>query len=370
MIEDAAERALRGIEPKREPGPIEGKVSEARNRRAAGVFLPALAQVNEQGSAVRRVARLSTFDDEGSKLLGDFAKWRRGDRWRPDRSSARSDVSRMGPLCCLADTGESAAPDTARRRNRRDDLGTPRAAEAPILVTAASGSRMCARWTAYRSTKSSSTATRRREPISMRVTRRGGYAWFLRVQEYKDQDLVARQTWAERGKDHPDLYAPLSPERDRQQEPAREPPAQAPEPGQERTLTQERAAMKRLDLPEYAAEKHGYEIEWGDDEHTRATLLKDNDELRATKSKDGAWSYVSQTSAERGDILDFEIHRGARTLANAREEVRPELERVEKEHGRLDPQPELERGPERGGRLQGDDDAPELDPTRRRGRGR
>jgi hypothetical protein len=94
-----------------------------------------------------------------------------------------------------------------------------------------------------------------------------------------------------------------------------------------------------------------------------ATLIKDNDELRATKGKDGAWSYRSQTSSERGDILDFEIHRGARTLANAREEVRPELDRVEKERGRLDPQPELGRsGPDRGGRSRDDDDD--------RGRGR
>src|SRR5580692_4362101 len=77
-----------------------------------------------------------------------------------------------------------------------------------------------------------------------------------------------------------------------------------------------------------------------DQAHTLATLIKDNDELRATKGKDGTWSYRSQTSTEHGDILDFEIHRGARNVANAREEVRPELDRVEKDRGRLDPQPE------------------------------
>ena len=102
--------------------------------------------------------------------------------------------------------------------------------------------------------------------------------------------------------------------------------------------------MKRLDLPEYAAEKHGYEIEWSDQDHTRATLTKGDEELRATMSKDGAWSYESRTSAERGDILDSEVNRGARTLGNAREEVRPKLERVEQERGRLDPQPERDRG--------------------------
>jgi Ti-type conjugative transfer relaxase TraA len=193
-----------------------------------------------------------------------------------------------------------------------------------------------------------------------------------RVAQYQEQGAEARRAWAERGQDHPDLYPPLHPELARAQGQVREPPAQGPEQAQEpRTLAQERAAMKRLDLPEYAAEKHGYEIEWSDQDHTRATLTKGDEELRATRSKDGAWSYESRTSAERGDILDFEVNRGAKTAANAREQVRPELERVEQERGRLDPQPERDRGgPDRDAPSPGDDDGPELDPSRRRGRGR
>lgn len=183
-----------------------------------------------------------------------------------------------------------------------------------------------------------------------------------RVAQYQQQGAGARRMWAERGKEHPDLYPPLNPELARAPEQAQEP----------RTLEQERAAMKRLDLPEYAAGKHSYEIEWSDPEHSRATLTKGDEELRATKGRDGAWSYESRTSAERGDILDFEINRGAKTAANAREQVRPELERVEQERGRLDPQPERDRGgPDRDAPSPGDDNGPELDPTRRgRGRGR
>ena len=189
-----------------------------------------------------------------------------------------------------------------------------------------------------------------------------------RVAHYQEQGAEARRMWAERGQEHPDLYPPLHPELARAQEQVREPPAQSLEQ-EPRTLAQERAAMKRLDLPEYAAEKHGYEIEWSDQEHSRATLTKGDEELRASKGGDGAWSYESRTSAERGDILDFEVNRGARTLGNAREEVRPELERVEQERGRLDPQPERDRGgPDRDGPSPGDD-GPDLDPNRRRGRG-
>lgn len=190
---------------------------------------------------------------------------------------------------------------------------------------------------------------------------------------YQEQGAQARRTWAERGEDHPDLYPPLNPELDRNQAPAREAPEQtserAPAP---RTLAQERVAMRQLDLPDYAAAKHGYEIKWRDDEHTRATLTKGDEELRATKGKDGAWSYDSRTSGgDRGDILDFEINRGAKTASKAREEVRPTLERIEQERGRLDVQPERERGgPERDTPSRDDGDGPELDPHRKRGRGR
>jgi formylglycine-generating enzyme required for sulfatase activity len=76
LIEDAAERALRGIDPLAPQEPIEGKISDARNKQAARLFLPGLAQVNERGAAIRRVARVSSFDDDAKQLIGAFDKWR------------------------------------------------------------------------------------------------------------------------------------------------------------------------------------------------------------------------------------------------------------------------------------------------------
>ncbi|HVM79565.1 MAG TPA: SUMF1/EgtB/PvdO family nonheme iron enzyme [Stellaceae bacterium] len=76
LIEDAAERALRGIDPLAPQAPIEGKLSDARDKQGAQVFLPSLAQVNEGGAVIRRVARLSAFDEAGKQLLGAFDKWR------------------------------------------------------------------------------------------------------------------------------------------------------------------------------------------------------------------------------------------------------------------------------------------------------
>lgn len=186
----------------------------------------------------------------------------------------------------------------------------------------------------------------------------------VRADDYRNQAVEARQAWNKRGEERPDLYAPLNPERartleptvpeitptpenpspDRSTEPTRDAKSSAPE----RNLVQERIAMKRLNLPEFAAEKHGYQVAWSDPDHTRASLTRGKEELRATKGKDGAWSYESRTTgSDRGDIVDFEIQRGARTVANARAEIRPELDRVEREQGRLDMQPGRDmEGPE------------------------
>jgi len=76
LIEDAAERALRGVDPLAVQGPLEGAVSAEQDRRAAQVFLPALAQVNDSGAAIRRVARLDAFDEAGREILGRFDRWR------------------------------------------------------------------------------------------------------------------------------------------------------------------------------------------------------------------------------------------------------------------------------------------------------
>ncbi len=199
-----------------------------------------------------------------------------------------------------------------------------------------------------------------------------------RAAGYREQGSEARRLWAERGKDHPDLYPELPSVRARVSEQSKPAPQERPEqarPRQDglkeaRTLAQERDAMQRLDLPGYAASKHGYDVEWRNQEQTRAVLTKGDEELRATKSKDGAWSYESRSQGgDRGDIIDFEVQRGAKSASKARENIRPELERAEQERGRLDPQPGQERGTERGQTRDGGD-GPERDPDGRRGRGR
>jgi hypothetical protein len=76
IIEDAAERALRGFDPGAQQGPLSGKVPSSRDAAAQRVFVPALAQVNERGGTIRRVAALSSFDEEGKDILNSFEKWR------------------------------------------------------------------------------------------------------------------------------------------------------------------------------------------------------------------------------------------------------------------------------------------------------
>src|SRR5712664_580254 len=76
LIEDAAERALRGFDPGVQQGPLSGKVSQGRDLSGQRVFVPALAQVNERGGTIRRVARLASFVDEGREILSSFEKWR------------------------------------------------------------------------------------------------------------------------------------------------------------------------------------------------------------------------------------------------------------------------------------------------------
>lgn len=163
-----------------------------------------------------------------------------------------------------------------------------------------------------------------------------------RADQYKKQAADTRELWTERGKEHPDLYAALNPERERTPETARQ-----PEPKLEpREPRQELTAMRELNLPEYAANQHGYTIEWANEAHTSANLTKDNETLRVIKGRSG-WSYRGETAADRGDIVDFEINRGAVSADAARDRVRPELARVEHEQGRLDLQHERDRQRER-----------------------
>jgi formylglycine-generating enzyme required for sulfatase activity len=76
MIEDAAERALRNIEPEQDV-PIPSAAPPKRLiELGALTFVPALAQINEQGATIRRVAKWQSFNDEQQELLARFDRWR------------------------------------------------------------------------------------------------------------------------------------------------------------------------------------------------------------------------------------------------------------------------------------------------------
>jgi hypothetical protein len=76
IIEDAAERALRGFDPGVQQGPLTGRVPSSRDVAGHRLFVPPLAQVNERGETLRRVAALSGFDEEEREILNSFEKWR------------------------------------------------------------------------------------------------------------------------------------------------------------------------------------------------------------------------------------------------------------------------------------------------------
>jgi len=76
LIEDAAERALRGMDPRDDSPLTPTRVSAERERRVRLAFLPSLAQFNERGRAIRRLASTDTFSEEEMELLAPFNRWR------------------------------------------------------------------------------------------------------------------------------------------------------------------------------------------------------------------------------------------------------------------------------------------------------
>lgn len=75
LLEDAAERALRGYAPT-EDRPLEAKLPADRERLAQRTFVPALAQVSDQGAPIRRVADFGAFDEREQEMIDQFDRWR------------------------------------------------------------------------------------------------------------------------------------------------------------------------------------------------------------------------------------------------------------------------------------------------------
>ena len=76
LIEDAADRALRGLEPDLDAAMPAGPPPKRLVDLAASTFVPALAQINDQGATIRRVADWSSFNEDQRDLLNRFDRWR------------------------------------------------------------------------------------------------------------------------------------------------------------------------------------------------------------------------------------------------------------------------------------------------------
>jgi formylglycine-generating enzyme required for sulfatase activity len=76
LIEDAAERALRGLSPDEDVALPQGPPIKHRIDLGASTFVPALAQVNDQGATIRRIAAWNSFKEEQQELLIRFDQWR------------------------------------------------------------------------------------------------------------------------------------------------------------------------------------------------------------------------------------------------------------------------------------------------------
>jgi formylglycine-generating enzyme required for sulfatase activity len=76
LIEDAAERALRGVTPEMDVALPSGPPPKRRVELAASTFVPALAQINDQGGTIRRIVDWRSFSQEQQELLIGFEQWR------------------------------------------------------------------------------------------------------------------------------------------------------------------------------------------------------------------------------------------------------------------------------------------------------
>ena len=129
LIEDAAERALRGLTPEEDVPLQAGPPPKRRVELAASTFVPALAQINDQGATIRRSCDVDQFQ---RRTAGTFAQVRpmaprgpqgNGRERRYGRGCARSLVSRMDAAAGLARTGAGAAGGAAVASGRCVNLG-------------------------------------------------------------------------------------------------------------------------------------------------------------------------------------------------------------------------------------------------------
>jgi hypothetical protein len=76
LIEDAAERAMRGIEPKQDVPLPSAPPPKHQADLAGATFVPSLVEINDQGATIRHIAKWANFSEEGQELLKRFDRWR------------------------------------------------------------------------------------------------------------------------------------------------------------------------------------------------------------------------------------------------------------------------------------------------------
>ncbi|MCI0600365.1 MAG: toll/interleukin-1 receptor domain-containing protein, partial [Beijerinckiaceae bacterium] len=76
LIEDAAERAMRGMEPGMDVPLPSAPPPKHQADLAASTFVPALVEVNDQGATIRHIAKWALFGEEQQELLKRFDRWR------------------------------------------------------------------------------------------------------------------------------------------------------------------------------------------------------------------------------------------------------------------------------------------------------
>ena len=69
LIEDAAERALRGLEPEQDVPLPQKEPPKRLLDLGRATFVPAMVQINEQGATIRRVPAWNAFSEDGQELL-------------------------------------------------------------------------------------------------------------------------------------------------------------------------------------------------------------------------------------------------------------------------------------------------------------
>ncbi|WP_082914887.1 toll/interleukin-1 receptor domain-containing protein [Paramagnetospirillum marisnigri] len=76
LIDDAAERALRGMDPRDDRPLAAFRIHPDHEKQTMRAFIPALAQLNDRGQPIRCIAPIELFSPQQKEILEAFVRWR------------------------------------------------------------------------------------------------------------------------------------------------------------------------------------------------------------------------------------------------------------------------------------------------------